>query len=168
MNRQEQTNIINDLAAFVKNHREDQFGEHESLYYEILKQWVRLDRFDAAAATPESQALYDRYWTAMGQWHQDFVAARDRLADPTPISSLDLQEHYENLIADLADETIANLPLAAARGVARDKNFARLLNLQLEKMEDLYTDVMLPIDFLLLVEYWKLINQVVQGREVEE
>ena len=32
MNRQEQTEIINDLATFVKNHREDQFGDHESLY----------------------------------------------------------------------------------------------------------------------------------------
>lgn len=162
MKRQDQTNIINDLAAFVKNHREDQVGEHESLYYELLKQWEQLARFDLATATPASQDLYERYWTAMGQWHRGFVKERYRLIDPTPVSSPDLQEYYEQLIAELADETIANLP------INRGNHFAHLLNLQLEKMEDLYTDAMLPIDYLFLVEYWKLINRVVQGREVAE
>lgn len=50
MNRQEQTNIINDLATFVRDHREDQFGDHESLYYEMLKQWRQLSRFSMDAA----------------------------------------------------------------------------------------------------------------------
>ena len=168
MNRQEQTNIINDLAAFVKDHREDQFGEHESLYYEILKQWRQLSRFDMDNADPASRELADHYWTAMGEWHQRFTEARGRISDPAPMPSIDLQEYYEALIAELADDVIANLPPLRSSSVIRINDFARRLNLQLGAMEDLYTDMMLPIDLILLVEYWRLINRVVHSQEGEE
>lgn len=168
MNRQEQTNIINDLAAFVKNHREDQFGDHQSLYYEMLKQWRRLSRFSMADVTSASQALYDRYWTAMGKWHQRFVKEQDRISDPTPMPGPTLQGEYEALVTELADSVINDLPRPAATDVIQLNDFNRLLGIQLQEMAELYPEVLLPIDFLLLVEYWKLISQTVQEREVEE
>lgn len=168
MNRQEQTNIINDLATFVKDHREDQFGDHESLYYEMLKQWRALSRFEMAKADPASRELADRYWTAMGQWHQRFVAEQDRIVNPTPMPSRSLQDHYEALIAELADGIITDLPTPQSQAVIRIDDFARRLNLQLTVMEDLYTDVLTPIDLLLLVEYWRMVDQAVQAKEGNE
>lgn len=173
MNRQEQTEIINDLAAFVKQHREDQFGDHESLYMEMLKQWQQLSRPNMKDATQENQELYDRYWDAMGKWHQRFVKEQDRIVDPEPfaaepIAGSLLQDNYEDLIEDLSAEIVADLPRPAAAPVIAINDFARLLNIQLLEMRELYTDVLNPIDFILLMEYWRMVDQVVQGREVEE
>lgn len=168
MNRQEQTNIINDLATFVKDHREDQFGDHESLYYEMLKQWRALSRFDMAKADPASRELADRYWAAMGQWHQRFVAEQDRVVNPTPMPTVTLQEQYEALVAELADGIITDLPTPQSQAVIRIDDFARRLNLQLTVMEDLYTDVLTPIDLLLLVEYWRMVDQAVQAKKGNE
>lgn len=173
MNRQEQTEIINDLAAFVKQHREDQFGDHESLYMEMLKQWQQLSRPNMKAATQENQELYDRYWDAMGKWHQRFVKEKARIVDPEPfaaepIAGSLLQDNYEDLIEDLSAEIVADLPRPAAAPVIAINDFARLLNIQLLEMRELYTDVLTPIDFILLMEYWRMVDQVVQGREVEE
>ena len=173
MNRQEQTEIINDLATFVKNHREDQFGDHESLYMEMLKQWRQLNRPNMKGATQENQDLYDRYWDAMGKWHQRFVKEQDRIVDPEPFApdpfgeSL-LQDNYVGLIEDLSAEIIADLPRPAAADVIAINDFARLLNIQLLEMRELYTDVLNPIDFILLMEYWQMVDHVVQGKEVEE
>ncbi|MDD6432633.1 MAG: hypothetical protein PUF79_05835 [Lactobacillaceae bacterium] len=172
MNRQEQTEIINDLAAFVKNHREDQFGDHESLYMEMLKQWRQLSRPNMKGATPENQDLYDRYWDAMGKWHQRFVKEQDRIVDPEPFApdpygESPLQDNYVDLIEDLSAEIIADLPRPAAADVIAINDFGRLLNIQLLEMRELYTDVLNPIDFILLMEYWQMVDQVVQGREVE-
>ena len=173
MNRQEQTEIINDLAAFVKQHREDQFDDHESLYMEMLKQWQQLSRPNMKGATQENQELYDRYWDAMGKWHRRFVKEQDKIVDPEPFApdqfgeSL-LQENYEDLIEELAVTIIADLPRPAAADVIAINDFARLLNIQLLEMRELYTDVLNPIDFILLMEYWRMVDQVVQGREVEE
>ena len=173
MNRQEQTEIINDLAAFVKQHREDQFGDHESLYMEMLKQWQQLSRPNMKDATQENQELYDRYWDAMGKWHQRFVKEQDRIVDPEPfaaepIAGSLLQDNYEDLIEDLSAEIVADLPRPAAAPVIAINDFARLLNIQLLEMRELYTDVLNPIDFILLMEYWRMVDQVAQGREVEE
>lgn len=168
MNRQEQTNIINDLATFVKDHREDQFDDHESFYYELLKQWRELSRFSMDGADPASRDLYDRYWAAMGQWHQRFVAEQDRIVNPTPMPGPTLQEEYEALIAELVDEIIGDLPRPVSAAVIRIDDFARRLNLQLQEMVDLYTDVLTPIDLLLLVEYWRMVDQAVQAKEGDE
>lgn len=173
MNRQEQTEIINDLAAFVKQHREDQFGDHESLYMEMLKQWQQLSRPNMKGATQENQELYDRYWDAMGKWHQRFLKEQDKIVDPEPfaaepIAGSLLQDNYEDLIEDLSAEIVADLPRPAAAPVIAINDFARLLNIQLLEMRELYTDVLNPIDFILLMEYWRMVDQVVQGREVEE
>ena len=173
MNRQEQTEIINDLATFVKNHREDQFGDHESLYVEMLKQWQQLSRPNMKGATQENQELYDRYWDAMGKWHQRFVKEQDQIVDPEPFApdpfgESPLQENYEDLIEELAVTIIADLDRPAAADVIAINAFARLLNIQLLEMRDLSTDVLNPIDFILLMEYWRMVDQVVQGREVEE
>lgn len=173
MNRQEQTEIINDLAAFVKNHREDQFGDHESLYMEMLKQWRQLSRPNMKGATLENHDLYDRYWDAMGKWHQRFVKEQDRIVDPEPFApdpygESPLQDNYIDLIEDLSAEIIADLPRPAAADVIAINDFARLLNIQLLEMRELYTDVLNPIDFILLMEYWQMVDQVVQGKEVEE
>ena len=173
MNRQEQTEIINDLATFVKNHREDQFGDYESLYMEMLKQWQQLSRPNMKGATQENQELYDRYWDAMEKWHQRFVKEQDRIVDPEPfaaepIAGSLLQDNYEDLIEDLSAEIVADLPRPAAADVIAINDFARLLNIQLLEMRELYTDVLNPIDFILLMEYWRMVDQVVQGREVEE
>lgn len=63
---------------------------------------------------------------------------------------------------------MADLPRPAAAPVIAINDFARLLNIQLLEMRELYTDVLNPIDFILLMEYWRMVDQVVQGREVEE
>ena len=168
MNRQEQTNIINDLATFVRDHREDQFGDHESLYYEMLKQWRQLSRFSMDGADPASRDLADRYWAAMGRWYRRFVAEQDRVVNPTPMPTVTLQEQYEALVAELADGIIDDLPRPAAAPVIRIDDFARRLNLQLQEMVDLYTDVLTPIDLLLLVEYWRMVDQAVQAKEGNE
>ncbi|MGN1280187.1 MAG: hypothetical protein ACI4T4_05795 [Limosilactobacillus sp.] len=168
MNRQEQTEIINDLAAFVKKHREDQFGDHESLYMEMLKQWQQLSRPNMKGATKENQDLYERYWDAMGKWHQRFVREQDRIANPEPLAEELLQENYEDLIEELSAEIVADLPRPAAAQVIAINDFARLLNIQLLEMRELYTDVLNPIDFIMLMEYWRMVDQVIQGREVED
>lgn len=168
MNRQEQTAIINDLATYVKEHREDQFGDHESLYMEMLKQWQQLSRPNMTGATAENQALYDRYWDAMGKWHQRFVKEQPRIANPEPLEESMLQDYYESLLEELSAAIVNDLPRPAAANVIAINDFARLLNIQLLEMRELYTDVLNPIDFILLMEYWQMVDQVVQGREVEE
>lgn len=168
MNRQEQTAIINDLATYVKEHREDQFGDHESLYMEMLKQWQQLSRPNMTGATAENQALYDRYWDVMGKWHQRFVKEQPRIANPEPLEESMLQDYYESLLEELSAAIVNDLPRPAAANVIAINDFARLLNIQLLEMRELYTDVLNPIDFILLMEYWQMVDQVVQGREVEE
>lgn len=168
MNRQEQTAIINDLATYVKEHREDRFGDHESLYMEMLKQWQQLSRPNMTGATAENQALYDRYWDVMGKWHQRFVKEQPRIANPEPLEESMLQDYYESLLEELSAAIVNDLPRPAAANVIAINDFARLLNIQLLEMRELYTDVLNPIDFILLMEYWQMIDQVVQGREVEE
>lgn len=79
-----------------------------------------------------------------------------------------LQDYYESLLEELSAAIVNDLPRPAATNVIAINDFARLLNIQLLEMRELYTDVLNPIDFILLMEYWQMVDQVVQGREVEE
>ena len=79
-----------------------------------------------------------------------------------------LQDYYESLLEELSAAIVNDLPRPATANVIAINDFARLLNIQLLEMRELYTDVLNPIDFILLMEYWQMVDQVVQGREVEE
>lgn len=152
--------IIDDLAAFVTTNREDQLDPHESLYVEMLQQWRQLAK--VTGMKPANQELADRYWAAMEAWHQRFNEQRSQITEPAAFPTYDLANYYHQLITELATAVMNDLPRPASTPVIQLNDFGRQLSLQMRGLTQLDLDMLAPLDCALLLEYWRLMNQVVK------
>lgn len=159
MREHAETRIIGGLAMFVRTNREDQLGDHQSLYMEILKQWRQVSAFAIAADTPANRQLYVDYWRAMNRWYTRFTGEVARITEPATFSSPVLQDYYHSLITELATTITGQL-------VPTD-GFARLLSGQLREMQRLELFGLTPIDCQLLLEYWRQLAAIIKEGKIK-
>lgn len=162
MGAETRTQIITGLADFVKENREDQLGAHASLYNEILYQWRALNGFSVAWVNQDSQQLADTYWTQMAKWYDRFVKEQGRIINSEVMPTDEMWLFYVDMIEELADGVVANLPAPAQTTVTHLNDFALLINYELRRFRQLDLYKMTPIDCMLLIEYWKAINVMVK------
>lgn len=129
--------MVEDLADFVQANREDQLGDLQSLYAELLHQWRLLSRYTPTNRV--SERLSDTYWAGMAEWYDHFVEAKDRIGEPDAMPTPEMQQYY----IDLTD-------------------FLFLLEGAVKRMRKLDIYSQSPIDCTLLIYYWQVIDDTIK------
>lgn len=160
--------MTDDLAAFIKENHEDVAMPHESLYVDLLDQWRSLSNFKLALADEESKRVYHAYWDAMSQWYEVFNRRRDDLMEPAAMPTVELADFYSGLIADLADHVMGLLPDYPHDQVIRLTDFRVLLKIQMPEFVQLGLRAQGPMDFAMLMDYWKLVNDAFSRQIAEQ
>jgi hypothetical protein len=164
--------MITNLATFVRDHHETAYGDNESLYYELLKQWRHLNRPATVWADSTSKHLYQEYWRQMGKWYQSFQGLKREIVKPDSVDSLDMQDLLEEVIKEaqqMAIEQLSQLQQPQDHGpVIALNNFVRILENELVQISKLDTLALSPADFEMLVEYWQAIARVTKQNRVEK
>lgn len=158
MNRMTPLQMTDDLAAFIKEHHEDVALPHESLYVDLLAQWKALSSYQLSQADKESRLVYETYWDSMRQWYDVFDRQRDDLLTPSIMPTIELSDFYSGLIDDLSAHVLSLLPDYPHDGVIKLADFRILLKLEMKKLTQLDLYAQGPMDFAMLVDYWKLVN----------
>lgn len=150
--------MTDDLAHFIKETREDVAFPHESLYVDLLEQWKVLSNYQLKWADDQSKQLYDAYWDSMARWYEVFDNERDDLLEPMAMPSPDLVNFYSGLITDLMDHVVGMLPQYPHDAVIDLTDFRVLLSNELQKFKQLDLSMQGPIDFAMIMNYWKLMG----------
>ena len=150
--------MVADLTNFIQTNHEDLAYPYESLYVELLKQWQVLSRFQPNRTDKMSLQLYQDYWQAMQRWYQIFNRQRAELMEPAAIPSDELMDFYIKLIDDQIEHVQSLLPASPHQTVIRIDDFRILLSQQLTEFTKLQLDVQGPLDFAMLIDYWRLLG----------
>jgi hypothetical protein len=151
--------MTDDLAHFIAETREDVAFPHESLYVDLLVQWKALSNYNLKWADDTSRELYDIYWSSMRKWYEIFDQQRAKLLEPAAMPSVELVDFYAGLIDDLSCHVLSVIPDYPHAGVIDLTDFRVLLNIQLQNFTALNLRVQGPMDFAMLIDYWKLMNE---------
>lgn len=164
--------MITNLATFVRDNREDAYGDDESLYYELLKQWRYLNRPATVWADPTSKRLYQEYWRQMGKWYQSFKGLQKEIVKPDAVDTMDTRDLLEEVIKEaqqMAIEQLSQLEQPQNHGsVIALNNFVRVLKNELVKISQIDMLALSPADFEMLVEYWQAIARATRQNRVEK
>lgn len=152
--------MVEDLADFVQANREDQLGDLQSLYAELLHQWRLLSRYTPTNRV--SERLSDTYWAGMAEWYDHFVEAKDRIGEPDAMPTPEMQQYYIDLVTKLADEVMATLPELGRSQVIDLTDFLFLLEGAVKRMRKLDIYSQSPIDCTLLIYYWQVIDDTIK------
>lgn len=158
MKKKTPVQMTDDLARFIKETREDVALPHESLYVDLLEQWKVLSRYQLEFADAQSKKLYNAYWNSMTRWYEVFDKEREDLLEPAAMTSLDLVDFYSGLISDLMDHVISLVPPYPHNNVIKLTDFRVLLSNELQKITQLNLGMQGPIDFAMIMDYWKLMG----------
>lgn len=162
MEQKQPNQMIAALRTFVKENREDQFGPHESLYVEILKQWENLNRYSMAWADPKSQRLAKDYWRGMNSWFKKFIRQQDKVLEPQAFNNRELFNLFDQTAKQMAMDILLMLPDGQTKQpVVKINDFAFRLRTELLEFNQLNRDGLTPADFELLLEYWYELYQLV-------
>lgn len=151
--------MTDDLAHFIAENREDVAFPHESLYVDLLAQWKLLSNYDLKYADDDSRALYELYWSSMSQWYAIFDQQRAKLLAPAAMPSIELINFYAGLIDDLASHVLSQVPDYPHGEVIDLMDFRVLLKSQLQNFTELDLQLQGPMDFAMLIDYWKIMNE---------
>ncbi|MRN07349.1 hypothetical protein EAI26_08115 [Lactobacillus sp. 0.1XD8-4] len=150
--------MTDDLARFIKESREDVAFPHESLYVDLLEQWKVLSSYQLEYADEQSKKLYNAYWSSMKRWYEVFDNEREDLLEPAAMPSLDLADFYSGLITDLMNHVLSLLPAYPHDAVINLTDFRVLLSNEVHKFTKLDLGLQGPIDFAMIMDYWKLMG----------
>lgn len=151
--------LINDLQQWVTASREDQvWGQHESLYLEILAQWKAVNCYRPEHGNEEDQHFYEPYWDAMNKWHQSFAQQSEDIFTATPIQATDKVGFYGDVLNGLQDVIMKRLPEIQHSKVLRLNSFLNILKVSLTDMEKLSLSDLNVVDMSLLLDYWKFLG----------
>ncbi|WP_283622073.1 hypothetical protein [Limosilactobacillus avium] len=168
MEQKQPNQMIAELRKFVEDNREDQFGPHESLYFEILKQWESLNRYSMSWADPQSKKLATDYWRGMASWYKKFDRQRDQVLEPQAFKNRELFNLFDQTANQMATDILLMLPDGQTKQpVVKINDFAFRLRNELLEFNQLNRDGLTPADFELLLEYWHELYQLV-GLQDEE
>lgn len=157
------TKMVADLANFIQANHEDAAYPYESLYVELLKQWRVLSRFQPRPADQMSQQLYQAYWQAMQRWYQIFNQQRAELMEPAALPSAEMMDFYIKLVDDQIAHVQSLLPPSSHQTVIRIDDFRILLSQQLTEFTKLQLDEQGPLDFAMLIDYWRLLGDALDN-----
>ena len=159
--------MTDDLAHFIKETREDAAFPHESLYVDLLEQWKVLSRYQLAYADKESKRLYNAYWNSMARWYEVFNNERDNLLEPIALPSDELMDFYAGLIEDLMDHVLSLVPPSPHSTVIKLTDFRVLLSNELQKITQLDLEIQGPIDFAMIMDYWKMLGESLDREKIK-
>lgn len=159
MKKKTPVQMTDDLACFIKENREDTASPHESLYVDLLEQWKVLSRYQLEYADKESKRLYNAYWNSMARWYEIFNNERDNLLEPTALPSDELMDFYAGLIEDLMDHVLNLVPSSPHSTIIKLTDFRVLLSNELQKITQLDLGIQGPIDFAMIMDYWKMLGE---------
>ncbi|OTA48205.1 hypothetical protein BHL91_09480 [Limosilactobacillus reuteri] len=159
--------MTDDLARFIKENREDAAYPHESLYVDLLEQWKVLSRYQLEYADKESKRLYNAYWNSMARWYEVFNNERDNLLEPTALPSDELMDFYAGLIEDLMDHVLSLVPPSPHSTFIKLTDFRVLLSNELQKITQLDLEIQGPIDFAMIMDYWKMLGESLDRESIK-
>lgn len=164
MNAKQPNQLIAALSDFVKVSHADAFAVHESLYLDMLRQWEALNRYSMTWADPASKALADRYWQGMSTWFDKFDQQRAAIMEPAAFGRPELFDLMDQAVNQVATDVITMVPTDGAnQPVVKINDFAFRLHTQLVDFNQLDRQLLTPVDFELLLEYWRELYQVVSS-----
>lgn len=161
MGAQTRTQIITGLKQFVEDQREDQLGEYRSLYYALYRQWDELDRIPV----DQHKQMAALYWQQMEAWYDRFLKEKERISRREIMPSSDAMGMYLTIVDDMMDAVMAKLPEQKNGPVIYLNDFVLMLDKQLDRFSRLDLEWLTPIDCIMLMEYWRGINIIVENYE---